>query len=584
MGGIGLLLNTTKDALLNQQYAISVIGHNIANVNTEGYSRQVATLQAKLPAPFAGFIFGRGVELYEITRYTDSFIETQLRDRKSDFASLTEKETYMKVMEGIFNENSSRSLSTQLADFWNAWNDLSNNPSGLSERNVMYEMGSLLSQSFKDIGVDMTQFEREITLSVEAAVSKVNQLTAQIATLNQQIMDTEVNSNANDLRDQRDVVVAELAEYIDINSQEYDDGNLMITATRGYVLVNRADSYDLSINGTDVEIQGSSGQIVITDRIAGGKLDGWLDMRDEIIPKYKADLDELAKSIAWEVNKIHTQGVGTQAMSSVTGTYTATSAVANLDSSGLVFESDISAGQFSFWVYDDTGAVVNLGGPGGSLTVAVDPTADSITDIRNTLNGLDGGNITATVNADNTLSIATANNRTFAFSGDTSNVLAALGINTFYDGSTAAGLSVNSVLETTKEYMAAGRLDAAGNIASGDNTNALALADLQFTDVTVAKWTYQRGSTPTSSNITGTIDNYLHNLIGSVGILTQSTTRGKEYSEEIVNHLNETRNSISGVSLDEELTNLIKYQHAYTAAARLITAADEMLKTLVNSR
>ncbi len=137
MGGIQLLLNTTKDALLTQQYALNVLGHNIANVNTPGYSRQSPVLQAQRPMPFGGHLFGRGVELGEIARNTNIFIETRLREWQTDLATLSEKQVYMDALEGIFNENSEYSLTNQLVKFWNVWDDLSNNPSGMPERNVV---------------------------------------------------------------------------------------------------------------------------------------------------------------------------------------------------------------------------------------------------------------------------------------------------------------------------------------------------------------------------------------------------------------------------------------------------------------
>jgi flagellar hook-associated protein 1 FlgK len=136
MSGIGLVLNTAKDALLTQQYAIDVASHNIANVSTDGYTRQVPVLGAQQATPYGGHLFGRGVELNEIMRNTNSFIEQRLRDGNTDLTGLSEKGVFLNVMESIFNENSSRSLSNQMADFWNAWNDLANNPSGLAEERM----------------------------------------------------------------------------------------------------------------------------------------------------------------------------------------------------------------------------------------------------------------------------------------------------------------------------------------------------------------------------------------------------------------------------------------------------------------
>jgi len=583
MPGLGSILSIAKGALAAQQYALNVISHNIANVNTPGYSRQTSILEPERPEPYAGLIFGRGVKIEEIIRYSDSFIETRLRERKTGFMAMNEKEIYMTVLEGIFNESSGLSLSAQFSDFWNAWQDLTNNPSGLPERNILYETSSLLAQGFMDLSANLYQFDREINLSIEAGLEKINQLTSNIATLNEQIISLEVTTNANDLRDQRNVTLSELSEYIDIKSFECDDGNLMVMTKGGCVLADRADIYKLNLDGDDINWEGSGGAwVTITDTIKGGKIGGWLDMRDAIIPKYKADLDELAKSTIWEVNKVHTQGVGLEGLDTVTGTYAvgAGNEGVPIGSSGLVFENfivDDGAGGFKVWLYDENGVLVG----GGPTTITING-ATTMNSLAATITGIHI-NLTATV-SNGKLQIAGSNNYTFAFSEDTSNVLAALGINTFFSGSNASNIEMNSILNSHKEWIAAARVDSSGEFATGDNTNALEITNLQYEELAIKRWNYERGSTATSQDVNNTIEAYLHTLVGSIGNQSQSIKMAREYSEVIVNQLTETRDSISAVNLDEEMTNLIKYQHAYTAAAKLISIADEMLATLLEVR
>ncbi len=580
MGGLGAVLDIAKGALLTQKYAIDVVSHNIANVNTPGYTRQAPLLEAKDAQRLGGVMLGRGVEITDVVQLSNDFVETRLRDRKSDLAAMEEKEVYLSVLEGIFNEQTGLPLSAQLADFWNAWHDLSNNPSGTTERNILYERGLLLAQSFKDVAYDLNQLEREINISLEAGVERINELLDQIATLSVQIIDVGVTGNANDLRDQRNTLLNELSQYLDIVALEHEDGNVTVSTRKGHILVSKADTYPLSLKSGEIEWQGSGGiQVVITDTILGGKMGGWLDMRDGIVPQYRADLDELAKSIIWEVNQIHAQGVGTRAFSSLTGTNAAANSTEEMGTieSGLDFYNAISDGSFEFWLYDDTGAVV------GSTTINIvkntttlDALAASITAIH--------ANVTANVSGGK-LQITAAGNYRFAFRNDTSGVLAGLGINSFFAGSDASGMGVNSVLGAAKEFVAAARVDpATGVFASGDNANAIALANLQYQDVTVKHWSYLRGSTATSEDASATLENHLQSFVGSIGIESQSVQRAREYNEIIVEELNQTRDSISAVSLDEELTNLIQYQHAYTAAAKLITTADEMLQILMEMR
>jgi flagellar hook-associated protein 1 FlgK len=686
MSGIGLVLNTAKDALLTQQYAIDVASHNIANVSTDGYTRQVPVLGAQQATPYGGHLFGRGVELNEIMRNTNSFIEQRLRDGNTDLTGLSEKGVFLNVMESIFNENSSRSLSNQMADFWNAWNDLANNPSGLAERNILTEYGTLLSQSFNELVIDLDNLDHEIHNSIDTGVDNINELLKQIAEVNNHILFNEINGNANDLRDQRDILVNELAGYIDINTYENEGGTLTVTTGKGYILVSKSDTYPLDYDGNEVNWQSSAKyEIAISDTITGGSMGGWLEMRDEIIPKYRSDLDELAKSLVWELNKIHSQGVGLEGFDSLVGTYQvadSSMAMGSVDS-GLDFYDGIEDGSFKIWLYDASGAVV------GESSIIIDADITTMDDlaiaIENlVINGEDALNASL---IDGRLAIetdmATHSGYTFAFSDDTSNVLAALGVNTFFHEANAREISLNDAVLNDKNLIAAalvgnnvspaiqgsgnsstgtittsgpytGSSDAVyeveiltggtestavfrwrqdggpwtsvdlavsgstvpisngivitfnagnytlgdtfsinalessntyGEFVTGDNTNALNLANLQYEGVTIQQWTYERGVPATSYPVTNTtIDDYLHLLVSRVGIESQSNQREMDSKTVIVNEISKTRDNISAVSLDEEMANLIKYQHAYSAAAKLITTAEEMLDTLLNSK
>ena len=585
MSGIGLLLSTAKDALLAQQLALDVVSHNIANVNTPGYSRQIPHLTTRQPAPYAGMMLGRGVDVEEVIRNTDAFIETRLQQRKTDLTSLKEQEVYMGALEAIFNENSKRSLSTLFSEFWNAWHDLANNPTGASERKIVFERASLLCQSFSGLHADLTQLTDQLNLSLQAGVSKINEITAKIADLNQQILAERTNGNPNDLLDKRNQLITDLSEYMDIRYYENDDGSLTVTTGRGYVLVTGSDYYELSYDDGAIRWESSGGaNRDITDTITGGKMGGWLDMRDETIPEYEADLNELAKSLIWEVNRVHTQGAGTERFTNVTGSYAVTNSAAALDSSGLDFQDKIVDGSFQIWIYDSNGNVV-----GSAVSVNIDADVTSLNNVVTSINSQAGGNLTASVNSAGKLVIQALSGCTFAFANDTSGALAALGINTFFVGSSptdhdyARFIDVNSVIEQNKGFIAAAKADSStGVIASGDNSNALDMTDLPYTIVDMTRYHYERGtSTPSQESVSGTMEDYLHGLVGSVGIKSQSVSRSREYTEVIVNQLEESRDNISAVSIDEEMTNIIKYQHAYTAAAKLISTGDEMFRTLL---
>jgi flagellar hook-associated protein 1 FlgK len=170
-----------------------------------------------------------------------------------------------------------------------------------------------------------------------------------------------------------------------------------------------------------------------------------------------------------------------------------------------------------------------------------------------------------------------------AFSDDNSNVLAALGINTFFQGAGAGSISLNSVI-SNKDYIASAQIDANGNYAAGGNSNALAMIDLQYASTAIDQWTCDRINGNAQGSITTTIEGYYHAMAGSIGITSAGITSARAFNEEMVNKLSGIRDSISAVSLDEEMANLVKFQHAYTAAAKLISVSDEMMKTLLEVR
>jgi flagellar hook-associated protein 1 len=579
MSGIGMILNIAATALNAQQNGIGVTAHNIANVNTEGYSRQRAVLDARQPGLYGGLVMGRGVEVETVSQYSDKLIENRLMQEESNMSSASEMEKYMQVMEGLFNENSDTGISTMLSDFWNGWYDISNNPSGASERILLYEHSSLITEQFNTLASDLNQIETDLTNAVSTGLGKINDITNEIAQLNDQIVGMEANGSANDLRDKRNTLVSELNEYLDIKSFEQSNGSLTIVSAKGCTLVQGGSNYELEMGGTNgdrVIWQNSSGSDVdVTNYVSNGKLGGWLDTRDEVVAKYQLDLDALAKEFIWSVNQQHSQGVGLEGFSSVTGSYQATDTSAALNSTGLGFADKIVDGDFRVCLYDSNGNYDS------DATLAIDADLTTIDGIATAINGIDGGtNISATV-VDDKLQISSANGYTFAFSDDNSNVLAALGINTFFIGSDAAGMGVNDVIGLNKNNIAAAQIGSDGAMASGNNANALAVTDLQNTALSISQSTCDRINGNTQGSITSTIEGYYHSMVGSIGIASASVSRDRSFSELMVNELSNIRDSISAVSLDEEMTNLIAYQHAYAAAAKLISVSDEMLKTLL---
>ena len=578
MSGIGMVLNIATTALNAQQYGLGVTAQNIANVNTEGYSRQNPVLVAKQPLMYGGLLLGRGVDTESVARSSDQFIENKLMQEKSNMSSSSEMEKYMQVLEGFFNENSGTSISTMLSDFWNGWYDISNNPSGTSERISLYEQSVLLSEQFNALGTDLSLIDTDLTGAVTSGIETINKITHEIAQINGQIVSMEVNNVANDLRDKRNTLVSELNEYLDVQGFEQSDGSLTVVAARGCTLVQGNNNYDLEMGGTNadrVRWQNSAGSYVdITNYLTNGKLGGWLDMRDEIIAKYKLDLDALAKEFIWSVNQQHSQGVGLEGFSSVTGSYQTTDTNVALDSTGLSFADKIVDGGFRLWLYDSNGNYDS------DTTLTIDADVTSIDDIVTAINAIDANKISASV-VDDKVRISGVNGYEFAFSDDTSNVLAALGINTFFNGASAGSIEINDTIRLNKDFIAAAQVASDGTMASGNNNNALAITDLQNTSLSISQWTCDRINGNAEGSIISTIENYYHSMVGAIGIVSASVSRDRSFGEMMVNELSTIRDSISAVSLDEEMTNLIKFQHAYAAAAKLIGVGDEMLSILL---
>jgi flagellar hook-associated protein 1 len=562
MSNSGLLLSIAKDALLAQQYGINVTAQNIANADTPGYTKQTPVFTSRTPISYNGLTFGSGVTIEEIIQARDSYLEERLRDQGTNLSGLEEKEKYVMFLEGIFNEDSGYSLSAQLNDFWNAWQDLSNNPSGELERTMVYETSSLLADNFTYLKENLHRVESHLNLSIEEGVHQVNQLITQLASLNSEIINLEATSPANDLKDQRNVVLEKLSSYLDIKCYEASDGNLSVLTKGGHILVDKANTSSILFEGGDIKLD--SGDI-ITHSISGGKIGGWLELRDENIATYKANLDELAKSLIFEVNKIHANGVGKDTFTEVQGTYKIDDSSSAVDNSGLDFQNNVTDGSFKFWVYNEDGEVVD------SATISIDGDVTPIDNIVSAIHGLHVGNISAEVTSEGYLKINASNGDTFAFSDDTSNILAALGINTFFSGTNADTIAVNSNLAENKGYIAAARVGSDGSIAAGDNANACSIADLQYEEIS-----FSEAST--------TFENYCHSLVGLIGIHSKNIQDQRGSSEIIVNQLTEMRDNASSVSLDEEMTNLVKFQHAYAAAAKLIKTADEMLEALLAVR
>ncbi len=311
MSGISSTLSIAKTAIAAQQYGLNITGQNIANVNNPDYSVQNADQKSRKPAMYGGFLFGTGVDLNQIRQSVDNLLEQRLTNEMATQASFEEQESYMRILEGFFDENSQTSITSVLTEFWNSWHDISDNPQGSSERVAVFESGKKLASRFEASVIDMDDLLQDISSDIISAVQQINELSSKIADLNQEILSAEIFRTANDQRDQRNRFVDELGDLIDIDTFEQSDGSLIVNVANSYTLVSGVDTNTLSVRGEEVVWERSSGSdAIISDKISGGRIGGLLTMRDEVIPKYRSEIDELSREMIWAINYQHSQGAG----------------------------------------------------------------------------------------------------------------------------------------------------------------------------------------------------------------------------------------------------------------------------------
>ena len=461
MSNIYGLLSIGQSALLTQQKAIDITGNNIANVNTPGYSRQRLNIQQNSPVRIDNQTMSTGVTADTgIQRFYDQFLGAQLNGENENLGRWEAQEQALEKVELMLGDSESSGISNAMSEFWNAWQNLSNNPSGVAERTSLISAGQYLATTFNQTYNNLRNLQGDIDTHVTNIVSDINEMTDRIAELNRKVNQVEVTGhNANDFRDERDQLVLELSKLIDIQSFEDGDGNINISVGSGKPLVDGTTTWDLTTadNGgvQDVFWQASDGSTTnITGQITSGELKGWIYSRDTSIDDYLTRLDTLATNMISEVNTLHAAGT----------------------------------------------------------------TLDSVT---------------------------------------------TTGVN-FFTGTGAVNMAVNSTIEGNSDLIAAA---GAGEGLPGGNSTAVAIANLQTT-----------ATMPGSS----TFDAYYNSLVGQVGADVQAANFNQNHQQTMVENLKAYRQEVSGVSLDEEMVNLIQFQQAYSAAAKLITTADEMVDTLLS--
>ncbi|RME20658.1 MAG: flagellar hook-associated protein FlgK, partial [Candidatus Zixiibacteriota bacterium] len=313
MPGLFQSLEIGRRALMTYQANLQTIGHNIANVNTPGFTRQRVRLTSTFPESNAIGQFGTGVTVADVRQVRDIFLGRQYREANKSLGNWTYRSKTLQQIESLFNEPGDNTLGTALNRFWDAWSDLSTNPDATNRRAVLNRANEMINH-FKQLATQLDDLYTAVDKDLDTMSKDINSLTSVIAQLNNQIAAQELGGKtANDLRDKRDLMIDQLSNLIDVRTIEHSNGT--VTVLMGaMMLVDGSDAFEISADvklesgvqkrsltwqGTDVELANNNGQLA-----------GLLETRDKIIPAYREKLNELAKAVVTQVNALHRAGYG----------------------------------------------------------------------------------------------------------------------------------------------------------------------------------------------------------------------------------------------------------------------------------
>ncbi len=582
-----------RTALNASQAAIQVTGNNMANAATPGYHRQrveMGPLRGQRDG--LGFV-GRGVEISRISRAIDPALTARFRGALAqENASAVERQV-LSSLEAMMNELTDADLSSQMGRFFNAWSELANNPGSSVTRAAVVEEGANLAGFVNGLRSDLMQQRGQIERQIAFNVDRANTLLTEIAGLNQAIVNAEQgNAVEGNLRDQRGMLLDELAGMLDVTVIEQQSGAVDVlvdsfpivlgSTARGMELDVRSVEPNPQLNepgGIEYRIMSKLDQEEI--RLTSGTLGGLLQQRDGSIQRTIDELDSVAATLAFEVNRLHTSGRPVNGITDITSAQSlepsewavALNDPANETLALLPFAP--RNGSFQVRVTDENGnsfdqtIFVDLDGidSAGATGFGDDTTLD---DLRASIDAVP--NLNAEITATGSLRIYTDAGYEVSFADDSSGVLAVLGINTFFTGSDAGDLAVAGALRADPERISVGS-------GPGENDTALAIANLR--DTPISRFPrFMNGGAPASGDVT------LQDLWGSTvernAVLARSANTRYESLSAVRQSLEAQDRAIGGVSMDEESINLIQYQQQYQGAARFISVVDELTQLLLS--
>ncbi len=367
-------LSIGLSGLLAAQRALQTIGHNIANVNTPGYSRQALSLVARTPDTSPYGPIGAGVTIDQILRIKDDLLDSQINGFTSLLGSAEVQNDTLQNLEAIFNELSESSLNNRLETFFRSIQQLSTDPELTSIRfQLLQDSLNLVNNGFNSLNEQFRQIKIDVSKRIETKVSELNSITSEIALLNKRIGEIEIgagNNNANDMLDKRDNLLKKLSKLADIKVISNNNSSSVDVLLGGSLVVygNSSEAITSSVAGDGItKLQGIS-----VDSMTSGELKGLLNMQNTTIPKYMQDLDTLAASLIKEINNIHSEGVGLSGgFTSLTSTNAVNSATDSLASTGLPFAPSVTTYTTGTETSVNGGSTSTVTGSGTAFTSSV---------------------------------------------------------------------------------------------------------------------------------------------------------------------------------------------------------------------
>ncbi len=615
-----------KRGLMAHNQGLTTTGHNLTNASTEGYSRQRVEFGTFEPiyAPHLNREetpgqLGQGVVAVRVERVRDELLEGQIVAQQGGLGYWDTRDKYVAILEQIHNEPTEVSVRAQMDKFWDAWQELSLHPSETAPREAVVQRGKTLIDAIHGQYRRLASTRDMLEEDIGVVTYQVNGLSRQIAMLNEEIVKVEaMGDNPNDLYDRRDLLVERLGKLVPVTVDRRDPDEFMVHID-GHVLVQGSIARELALE-TDPGNDGYS-RIMWKDTgsqafIPGGTLGALVELRDVDLREEIAALDTMTLSFTDMVNEVHRGAYGLNGSTGV-DFFTEQPAINNVAGN---FDRDGDGAYDSSYVHRITGGnaldpqeqlglagVIRLSAPGGEVSVEYRPT-DTVADLVKRIN-FSGAEVTARLTPDGRLQLrattaADSANPDFVirhvedsgeFLAGYAGLLASSGPEGAYDWArpdAVVGLRAGGEAGPGAEFAVAPLAHPSGWIEvsravsldltsvaagfglngrpaeAGDGSAALAIARLR--------------SGPVMVGSQSTFDDYFADAVARIGLKGEQAGRMAETQSRIVKNLTDTRDSISGVNIDEELANMIKFQHGYAAAAKFIANFDEMLDTIIN--